>query len=327
MKLMDAERLSTWLDSEGLETGQPLAVAPLPGGTSNVMFKIERGGRRWVLRRPSRVAVDRANEGMRREHRILAALSGTDVPHPRVVALCDDHSVLGCTFFLMEHVAGVNPFPLPTGFDGDEHRSEVAFAMVESLARLHDVDWRWVGLEDLGHPDHFHERQVDRWSRQLASYQGRELAGMDRVMTWLEANVPDHFDPTLMHGDFHMRNALIAPEPPGRVLAIVDWETATIGDPLLDLAGFCEIWCSVANDGWPSRSDLIERYGKVRGRGSVGDLTYYEVLYNFRLAVLVEGIYQRSLKDPDQPDADAMGGRVLANVRRALELISSARSK
>jgi aminoglycoside phosphotransferase (APT) family kinase protein len=150
---------------------------------------------------------------------------------------------------------------------------------------------------------------------------------MDRVMRWLEGNVPDHFDPTLMHGDFHMLNALIAPEPPGRVLAIVDWETATIGDPLLDLAGFCEIWCPVANDGWPRRSDLIERYGKLRGSGSVGDLTYYEVLYNFRLAVLVEGIYQRSLKDPDRPDAHAMGERVLGNVGRALELISRARSR
>jgi aminoglycoside phosphotransferase (APT) family kinase protein len=176
-------------------------------------------------------------------------------------------------------------------------------------------------LGDLGRPERFHERQVDRWSRQLASYQGRDLPGIDRVMAWLEANLPASFDPTLMHGDYHMMNALIAADPPGRVVAILDWETATIGDPLLDLAGFCEIWCSVATDGWPSRQALVERYRTARGLDTLGDLSYYQVLYNFRLAVLQEGIYQRSLKDPTRPDQDETGQRALANVSRAIELV------
>ena len=321
MELVDVDSLGRWLDTQGLEPGRPLAVEPLTGGSSNAMFVVERGKARWVLRRPTRVAVDRANEGMRREFRILAALAGTNVPHPEVVALCEDHDVLGCTFYLMERVQGVNPFPLPAVFDSQEGRAEVAYSMVEALGRLHCVDWLTAGIGDLGRPEGFHQRQVQRWSRQLASYEGRELAGIEDVMAWLEAHLPDDSTATIMHGDYHMLNVLIAPEPPGRVVAILDWETATIGDPLLDLAGFLEVWLPVANVGWPSRAELIERYRSVRGIGRLGDLTYYEVLYNFRLAVLLEGIFQRSLRDPTRPDQNDMGERVLYNVDRALALI------
>jgi len=319
--LVDVNRLADWLDTEGLEAGLPTAVAPLSGGTSNAMFLVDRGAQHWVLRRPAAVAVVRANEGMRREYRILRALEGTTVPHPSAVALCEDHDVLGASFFLMDRVDGINPIPLPPQFDNDHDRAEIAFAMVEAIARLHQVDWRTAGLGDLGHPEGFHERQVKRWCLQLASYDGRALPGIVEVTGWLEANLPVHFEPTIMHGDFHMLNALIAPDPPGRVLAIIDWETATIGDPLLDLAGFCEIWCSVANDGWPNRQALIERYRVVRGLDSLDDLRYYNVLYNFRLSVLIEGIYQRSLKDSTRPDQHAMGEMALASLVRAIELV------
>ena len=323
MELVDADSLGAWLDAQDLEPGRPLKIEPLSGGSSNAMFVVERGEARWVLRRPARVAVDRANEGMRREFRILAALAGTDVPHPDVVALCDDQAVLGCTFYLMERVQGVNPFPLPAVFESDAGRAEVAYSMVEALGRLHRVDWLAAGLGGLGRPEGFHQRQVDRWSRQLASYEGRDLPGIETVMAWLESNLPKDSASTIMHGDFHMLNVLIAPEPPGRVVAILDWETATIGDPLLDLAGFCEVWIPVANDGWPSRAELVERYSAVRGIGVPGDLTYYEVLYNFRLAVLLEGIYQRSRRDPTRPDQDDMGERVFYNLNRALGLITA----
>jgi aminoglycoside phosphotransferase (APT) family kinase protein len=321
-QLVDEERLGAWLDREGIEVAQPISIAPLSGGTSNAMFLVERGAGRWVLRRPAKVAIERANEGMRREYRILAALDGTNVPHPGVVALCEDHDVLGCTFFLMQHVEGVNPFPPPPALDDERHRAEIAFSMVDALARLHDVDWRSAGLGDLGRPDGFHERQVARWSRQLASYGGRELPGIDQVMAWLERNRPSGFEPSIMHGDFHMRNALIAVDPPGRVVAMLDWETATIGDPRFDLAGFCEVWCPVADDGWPARPALVERYRVARGLETIGDLTYYEVLYQFRIAILVEGIYQRSLRDPTRPDEHQMGERVLHSVARAVELTS-----
>jgi len=324
MELVDPDRLSSWLDRTGLAVGATLSVAPIGGGRSNAMFHVARGGRRWVLRRPAGVAIDRAEEGMRREFRILTALEGTAVPHPAPVAICEDHTVLGTTFFLMEHVDGVSPLPAPPALDDDAGRTALAFAMVDALAHLHQVDWRSAGLADLGRPHGFHERQVHRWSQQLASYQERPLPGIDLVMRWLDANRPASFVPTVMHGDYHMMNVLVGPDRPGRVLAVLDWETATIGDPLLDLAGFCEVWCPATGHGWPSRTQLLDRYRAVRGIAVLGDLTYYEVLYNFRLAVLLEGIYQRSRRDPTRPDQDEMGARVLVNLARATDLASTA---
>jgi aminoglycoside phosphotransferase (APT) family kinase protein len=316
------ERLSAWLDRQRIEVGEPLVIEPLVGGTSNIMYAADRGDCNWVLRRPPRMAIERANEGMRREFRILEALKQTEVPHPGAVALCDDESVLGCTFYLMQRVDGRNPMPEPPGFDSDNRRTEITHAMIDALVQVHEVRYEAIGLGDLGHPDRFHQRQVERWSRQLASYEGRELVGIDRVMEWLEGNRPDHFTPTLMHGDYHMRNTLIAPEPPGRVVAILDWETATIGDPLLDLAGFCEVWCRSANAGWPSRREIVERYSTRRGIPAIGSLAYYEVLYNFRLAVLVEGIFQRSLRDSTRPTQSEMGQIADRSVDRALHLIA-----
>ncbi len=319
--LVDEAGVAAWLDEQGLEVGRPLVVEQISGGKSNVMFRVERGGARWVLRRPARVAIDRADDGMRREFRFLTAFEGTPVPHPAPVVLCDDHSVLGCTFYLMALVDGMNPLPAPAWLDDPAGRTELTFALTDALARLHEVDPVAAGIADLGRPSDFHERQVSRWIRQLESYDGRELPGLDRVTTWLEANRPGAFVPTIMHGDYHMMNVMISPDPPARVVAIVDWETATIGDPLLDLAGFYEIWTLSTGEGWPTSEEIAARYAEARGIEELGNMTYYEVLYNFRLAVLLEGIYQRSLKDPSRPDQDVVGERVLFNVARAVELI------
>ena len=320
--LVDIQRLGLWLDGRGLEVGQSLAVAPLTSGRSNAMFTVHRGFSRWVLRRPAAVAIERADEGMRREYQILEALNGSNVPHPETVALCEDHAVLGCTFFLMQQVDGVNPAPpLPDPFTVADQPS-VAFAMVDALAALHDFDWRQSSLSDFGKPDGFHERQVERWTGQLASYKGRELPGLHRVTTFLSENLPGSFEPSLMHGDFHMFNALIAIEPPGKVTAIIDWETATIGDPLLDLIGFCEIGGkATAGPGWPRRPELIARYREQRDLELPSDLSYYEVLYNFRMAVLLEGIYQRSLHDETRPDLVDVGGGAMGFLQRALEVL------
>ena len=321
-ELVDVERLCVWLDGLGLEVGMPITVAPLTSGRSNAMFTVHRGASRWVLRRPAAVAIERADEGMRREYRILDALTGSNVPHPETVALCEDHDVLGCTFFLMQQVDGVNPAPpLPDSFTVADQPG-VAFAMVDALAALHDFDWRGSSLSDFGKPDGFHERQVERWTTQLASYNGREFPELDRVTRFLSENLPGSFEPSLMHGDFHMFNALISSEPPGDVTAIIDWETATIGDPLLDLIGFCEIWGkATAGPGWPRRTELIARYREQRDLELPSDLSYYEVLYNFRMAVLLEGIYQRSLHDETRPDLVDVGAGAMGFLERALEVL------
>lgn len=322
MALVEPDRLAPWLDAQGLAPGAPLTVVELSGGGSNAMFRITRGDATWVLRRPKRVAIEKADEGMRREYRILRALDGTPVPHAAPIALCDDHDVLGCTFYLMGVVEGVDAFPAPPALDDDAGRAALACSLVDALASLHDVDWQAAGLADLGRPDGFHERQVSRWSGQLATYRNRDLPGIDDVMAWLDAHRPSHFTPTIMHADYHMRNVMVATDPPARVLAIVDWETTTIGDPLLDLAGFCEAWCGAASveAGWPPRAALIERYREARRLADLPDLRYYEVLYNFRLCVLLEGVYQRSLQDPDAPVQQMLGDRALVNLARAVEL-------
>jgi aminoglycoside phosphotransferase (APT) family kinase protein len=320
MDLADVQKLTSWLDAEGMEAGAELTIEPLAGGSSNLMFHLRRGNSSLVLRRPAQISLDRANEGMQREFRFLAALDGTSVPHPAAVALCQDKDVLGCTFFVMEHVVGVHALPVPPAFDDKHGQGEIGFALVDALAQLHRVDWRSAGLADLGRPDGFHERQVERWRKQLNSYQGRELPGIEDTMSWLRDHRPPKFEPTIMHGDYHVINTLIAPDRPGRVVAIVDWETATIGDPLLDLAGFCEIWSEVAGQAHPTRSALIKRYQAKRGIGPIMELDYYTVLYNFRLSVLLEGIYQRSVRDPNREPQRDIGKRVLAHVARALDV-------
>lgn len=284
------------------------------------MYVVDRGANRWVLRRPKAVAHERADLGLVREFRVLSALEGTSVPHPAPVAVCEDSGVLGRPFYLMDRVEGVNAIPAPSPLDTDEGRASITVALVEALAALHEVDWRAGGLADLGRPEGFHERQVDRWNRQLTSYQGRELPGIDRVTRWLQRQLPTSFSPTLMHGDYHMLNVLIAPDAPARVVAVLDWETTTIGDPLLDLVGFCEIWESFGGADWPDRRAILERYAETRQLELPDDLTYYGALYNFRMAVLLEGIYQRSLQDPSRPPQDAVGEQALVFAARAGEI-------
>lgn len=377
--LIDPEAVVAWLLREGiLDDDQTATAERLGGGYSNVMFRLRLGEHRWVLRRPAKVAVERANDGMRREFRILTALEGTNAPHPKPVALCEDEEVLGCVFYVMEEVEGVVPHGPGLGVftENDADRAELAFALVDALAELHKVDWRAAGLSDFGKPDGFHERQVSRWSGQLASYGGREIPGMAEAGRWLEAHIPEVWSPTIMHADYHMFNVLIHPEPPARVVAIVDWETASIGDPFLDFIGFCEAWKSMrAEGGWPSYQEMMEQYLLGRnllvsssgdsaeslrsdaseGHESAGeqdladrkavdrqtadstdsasqstpvsepsptDQQYYAVLYNYRLAVLLEGIYQRSLQDPTREDQHGIGERALFNADRCSALIA-----
>ena len=213
---------------------------------------------------------------------------------------------------------------MPEWLDDPAGHVELTFALTDALARMHEVDPVAAGIADLGRPGDFHERQVSRWTRQLESYEGRELPGLDRVTTWLDANRPGSFVPSIMHGDYHMMNVMIAPDAAGAGRG-----DRRLGDRhhrrpaarprrlLRDLDP------RRPGEGWPTSEEIAARYAETRGIADLGDLTYYDVLYNFRLAVLLEGIYQRSLKDPTRPDQDMVGERVLYNVGRAVELIDA----
>lgn len=221
----------------------------------------------------------------------------------------------------MSDEAGFNPMPTELHHD-PAAATDALLAMVDALVALHAVDWRAIGLADFGHPDGFHERQVTRWSSQLASYRGRELPDLAAVGGWLQERPPARPEVSIMHGDYHMRNVLVHGHPL-QVSAILDWETATIGDPLLDIAGLVEIWRTTFphEHPWPTDSLALQRYAEA-SRRDLTDLQYYRVLYNFRLAVLLEGIYQRSLLDTSRAPDENTGQLAERTVRRAVELIS-----
>lgn len=322
--LIDRAGVASWLEREGFDvTGDGLVVAPIASGYSNVMFKLSIGPDELVLRRPAALPLEGADTGMRREYRFLRALEGSDVPHPEPIAFCDDVEVTGAVFYVMRHVDGFMPTdPLPEAFRDTDAHHELAFAVTDAIAALACVDWREAGIEDLGRPDGFHERQVSRWMKQYTAYPEQELPGIERIGDWLGTHIPSRWDATIMHGDYHTANLLVAPERPARVAAIVDWETATIGDPMLDLAGFLRFWFETRQgDDWPDRDAMIARYVARTGR-EIPDLTYYDLLARFRLAVLIEGIHQRSKLDPTREIATDLHQYALLLVASALEITS-----
>lgn len=323
--LIDVTQLTQWLDGLGLSEGAPIRVRRISGGMSNESIGIERGDERYVLRRPAKLALDQADRGMRREYRLLCALESTNVPHPRPVALCEDPKVTGGIAYLMEHVDGFAPgLEMPEPFASDKRlRRDIALEAMEALGRLARVDWRAIGLEDFGRPDGFHERQVDRWSAQLARYGDdptRDLSGAREVGDWLEANRPGDADwtPGIMHGDYHLANLFVASRPPVRVAAILDWENATIGDPALDLATFIRLAESRGRKDWADREAMVARWEAASGRAAP-DLRYGLAHSAFKLSIMVEGIYRRSLADPTRGSSTKMG-------ETAIELMEEART-
>lgn len=315
------ERLRRWCDEALGE--EFVGLRRLTGGNSNETSLLETTAGRRILRRPPAAAISASAHSMEREHRILTALEGTAVPAPRPLALCTDTDVLGSQFLVMSFVDGVSlldtlPPAYPPAAAGARALGE---ALVDALAALHTAPWHELGLADFGRPDGFLERQVSRWRGQYGSYKVREIAAFDQVADWLEANRPAASEPGVLHGDFHLDNCLVSKEPPARVLAIVDWEMATIGDPLLDLGlalafwgeerpphpGFPRIQAVSRVPGSPSRQELADRYARASGR-SVEHLPYYLALAFWKLAAIVEGAY-----------AQLLGGRQDTDYARNLE--------
>lgn len=317
--LVDVPRLQHWLDRHLPTFGDgPLACALLSGGSSNAVFRISRGGETLVLRRPPKVLRPDSKRIIAREARVLEALAGTDVPHPRFHAYCEDESVIGAPFYLMAMIEGWLGYaegrPDPAPFDAPEHKRQKAFALVDGIVRLARVDYLAVGLADFGRPEGFLERQVDRWASLLASYResenypGREIPGLAYAADWLRANIPNTAPtmspPGIIHGDYSFANALFRNEPPVCLAAMIDWELTTIGDPLLDLG-----WVLYAFRGrdettppagyfdpqaYPYREELAEHYADGTGR-DISHLTYYMVLAQYKLACILERHYARML--------------------------------
>jgi aminoglycoside phosphotransferase (APT) family kinase protein len=334
--MIDIDRLATWLDGQDLPgKGEPIDAGFVSGGTQNEIYEIRRGDLHGALRMPPSGAPEARDAGILREWRIIQALDGTEVPHTKAIGYCDDASVLGRPFYIMGWVDGWSPMShrdgWPAPFDTDlDARKGLAYELVNGIALLSKVDWRAKGLEDLGRPDGFHDRQVDRWTAFLERIKGRELPGFDEAAAWLRAHKPLDFIPGLMHGDYQFANVMYEHGAPARLAAIVDWEMGTVGDPKLDLAWVVQSWPEkddgsdsgigyVDMTGLPSRSDMLAHYSATSGR-QVDDIDYYCVLAKWKLAVVLEQGYQRA---GDNPMLQAYGPVIVELMESAAELAAT----
>jgi aminoglycoside phosphotransferase (APT) family kinase protein len=337
--LVDPDRLAAWMDSEELERGAPVTVERITTGHSNEVFRVTRGDRIFVLRRPPRTPLSPTAHDMAREFRLLSAFYGNaSVPVPEPIACCVDRDVLGVPFYLMAPIDGVvvrQQMPAPLAGDPDAPRA-CSYALVDALAGIHAFDWERGGLADFGRPDGYLERQVPRWLGQLERYATRPLPDVDAAGRWLQQHTPPMQAPAVIHGDYKLDNVMFAPQLPVELVAVVVWEQSTVGDPLVDLGWVVGLWiepgerASLAGGSpfapdadYPTRADLVARYAERTGR-DVSNIAFYCVLGLFKLACVMEGSFARfRAGTSDDAYFAALETGVPALARRALDFAES----
>jgi aminoglycoside phosphotransferase (APT) family kinase protein len=279
-------------------------------GHSNITYLVRRGGQRFVLRRPPRPPLPPSAHDVLREWRLLDAIKDTNARVPRTLLACDDETVIGAPFYLMEYCVGsVITNEIPPALDTAPQRRQMGFDLVDTLAEVHEVDWRACGLEGYGKPTGYLERQLRRFTGLWEHNKTRELPHVQRVGDWLAANVPESPPATIVHGDYRLGNTMVANDPPARVIAIFDWELSTIGDRLADLGYLTVTWLQPGDpeetmfaslspvtrrEGFPTRDELVAYYEERTGR-SMSNLRWYQTLALWKAAVFMEGNYKRSL--------------------------------
>jgi aminoglycoside phosphotransferase (APT) family kinase protein len=305
--LIVREPLAAFMDGQGLGSG-PIEAERIGEGHSNVTYLVRRGDERFVLRRPPRPPLPPSAHDVLREARLLSALDATSARTPRVLATCDDESVLGgVPFYVMEEVAGtVITSDVPPALDEPGERRRIGEELVDALAEIHDVDWRAAGLDGFGKPSGYLERQLRRFNGLWEHNKTRELEAVAEVGTWLADNLPESGPSTIVHGDYRLGNVMVGDEAPARVKSVFDWELATIGDPLADVGYLTITWAqaddpedlafgalsaATRREGFPTRDELIARYEERTGR-SVGALHWYQALAIWKAAVFMEGNYK-----------------------------------
>jgi len=305
--LVPAGPLGEFLDEHGADgKGDTPVVTKIGEGRSNLTFRVERGGKAWVLRRPPMGDLPETAHDMMREHRVLAALADTPVRAPKPLVACSDTDVIGVPFYLMEVIDGIVIRGAPPEQFGEDQRGPIGSEMIDALAELHLVKPDEVGLSDLGKPQGYTARQVSRWSKQWEFMSTRPLPDVEAVKTWLEENVPSESPSAIVHGDYKLDNVVFAPQAPPKLLAIFDWEMATLGDPLADLGYLMMFWPEeheeqigglpqpTQHPGFSTREELIRQYEERTGF-AMTDLNFYRTLALWKLAILTEGLYKRYL--------------------------------
>jgi len=302
---IDHANLEDWFGREVDGATPPLEFERISGGRSNLTYGVtDSQGKRWALRRPPLGKRLASAHDMSREHRIIAAIAGTDVPVAPAVALCEDESVNGAPFYVMDFVEGPilrTKAEAEAGF-GEEDRSAIGERVVDTLVAIHAVDPDEIGLGDLGRKEDYVARQLHRWQGQWEKSKTRELEVIDDVHRRLSERIPEQGPATIVHGDYRLDNLILSPK--GQIAAVVDWELCTLGDPLADVGMLLVYWSQPGDElmplfdppttaaGFPLRADVRERYAELSGR-DLGEIDYYVALAFWKLAIILEGVFAR----------------------------------
>lgn len=337
----DETRLAHYLEQVIPGFRGPLTAEKFSGGQSNPTFRLRAASGDYVLRRKPPGELLKSAHAVDREYRVMAALRDTDVPVAAVFHLCEDESVIGSMFFVMEYMAGrVFWDPALPELD-NAGRSAIYDEMNRVLAALHDVDIEAVGLADYGRPGNYYERQFNRWEKQYRSSETESITAMDALIDWLPAHMPpDDGRVALAHGDFRLDNLIFHPREP-RVIAVVDWELSTLGHPFADLAYQCMQW-HMPNSGGvlpglggldrsalgiPSDEAYVAAYCRRRGLDGIPDWTFYLAFSFFRFAAIVQGVYKRALDgNASNPRAVEVGRLARPLAEMAMAIIAGKRS-
>jgi aminoglycoside phosphotransferase (APT) family kinase protein len=301
---IDVDKVTAWFEQHVPGVAPPLSFSLIAGGHSNLTFRVDdSAGGAWVLRRPPLGHVLATAHDMSREHRIISALGPTDVPVPPAVGLCSDESVNGAPFYVMEFVEGrvirdaaaARELPI-------EARRRAGVSIADTLAKIHAVEPDEVGLGELGKKEGYIARQLKRWYGQWNQSKTRELPAIDEVHDALSARIPDQGRPSVVHGDYRLDNCMT--DDDGNVIAVLDWEICTLGDPLADVGLLMVYWnepddeasslptAPTMVEGFSSRREVLDRYAEVSGR-DLSDIDFYVAFGYWKLACIVEGVYAR----------------------------------
>jgi aminoglycoside phosphotransferase (APT) family kinase protein len=307
---LDIASLQTYLEANLPGFSGELSAEKFPGGQSNPTFKLSAGGQHYVLRRKPSGELLKSAHAVDREYRVISALRDTDVPVAKTYCLCEDDSVIGSMFYVMEYMDGrVFWDPTLPELESNEERAAIYDEMNRVLANLHNVDVHAVGLGDFGRPGNYFERQISRWTKQYRASETEHSPAMEKLIEWLPANLPeDDGVVSLVHGDYRLDNVMFHKTEP-RIIAVLDWELSTLGHPLADLSYQCMAWALPRVDqglsglggvdraalGIPTDEEYVARYCERTGRERIDHWNFYLVFCFFRLAAILQGVKKRAM--------------------------------
>lgn len=328
---IDVGKLTAWMATHVPEFDGPIKLDKFAGGQSNPTFALDTATRHYVLRRKPAGALLASAHAVDREYRLLSALHPEGFPVPRPIALCEDDAVIGSAFYIMERIKGRTLWDGALPDETPTDRRAIYVRMVETLARLHRFDPARVGLGDYGRPGNYFERQVARWSRQYRASQTEDVPEVEKLMAWLARTVPEQSASTIIHGDYRLDNLIFDPSEP-KVLAVIDWELSTIGDPLADFSYFAAHWLMPADGlaalgnvdleaaGIPSLDEITGLYCELSGRPRIANPHWYFAFNLFRIVGIVQGIRKRIIDGTaSSMEAEAAAAKLVPMARLGWE--------